>query len=315
MHRCAQPPSRVPERRQHRRRLAAAALAAAVMLAACGGDDDATADADAIISDVDLVPTTEASPAAPSDRPNVDVPGADPTELVITDLIEGAGRAAQVGDIIIADYIGVRSTDGVEFDNSYDRGAPIDVQLGANRVIAGWEQGLIGVRAGTRRQLDIPAELAYQDRGAGEIIRPGDGISFVLDVRAVIPPVDPQDAPLDLGLRPTEGLEAVSVEDLEVGEGEALRLGETAIIHALLIRGDTLVILYDTWELGDPVQITMQPDAAIDGLIEGLEGMRVGGMRKISIPPDAAFGLAGNPDIGLPEDTDLIVVARLYGRY
>jgi peptidylprolyl isomerase len=119
-------------------------------------------------------------------KPSVDLPDAIPTELVITDLAEGSGAEAITGDTVIVHYVGVRSADGVEFDNSFDRGSPFDVTLGAGRVIQGWEQGLIGVQQGTRRQLDIPAALAYGETGSGDVIRPGDAITFVIDVVAVL---------------------------------------------------------------------------------------------------------------------------------
>ena len=85
----------------------------------------------------------------------------------MTDLIEGTGEPAKKGDTITVNYVGVRSEDGTEFDNSYDRGQPYTLTLGEGGVIAGWDEGLIGVKAGGRRQLDIPAELAYGDQGVG----------------------------------------------------------------------------------------------------------------------------------------------------
>jgi peptidylprolyl isomerase len=120
------------------------------------------------------------------DKPEVVLPTELPTELVITDLVDGEGPAAQVGDTVLVHYIGVISETGEVFDNSYDRGQPFPVTIGTTNVIAGWTQGLVGVQAGTRRQLDIPAELAYGDQGNGSI-QPGDAISFVIDVLSVEP--------------------------------------------------------------------------------------------------------------------------------
>ena len=80
---------------------------------------------------------------------------------MITDLIEGTGEPAKAGDTVSVYYVGVRSEDGTEFDNNFDGGQPYPVTLGTGSVIPGWEQGLLGVKAGGRRQLDIPAELAY----------------------------------------------------------------------------------------------------------------------------------------------------------
>ncbi|MBI4885117.1 MAG: FKBP-type peptidyl-prolyl cis-trans isomerase, partial [Actinobacteria bacterium] len=97
-------------------------------------------------------------------KPAVSIPGALPTQLVVSDLIAGSGHAADAGDTVIGHYVGVLSADGREFDNSYDSGTPLEVTIGAGQVIPGFEQGLIGAQQGMRRQLDIPAALAYGDR-------------------------------------------------------------------------------------------------------------------------------------------------------
>ncbi|MGZ8253771.1 MAG: FKBP-type peptidyl-prolyl cis-trans isomerase, partial [Burkholderiaceae bacterium] len=68
----------------------------------------------------------------------------EPTELVVTDITEGEGAAAEEGDTVVVHYVGVRSEDGTEFDNSFDRGEPFTVTLGAGGVIAGWDEGLVG---------------------------------------------------------------------------------------------------------------------------------------------------------------------------
>jgi peptidylprolyl isomerase len=119
-------------------------------------------------------------------KPEVDFPdhGA-PTELVIEDLIVGAGREVQVGDTVSAHYVGVAFSTGEEFDASWNRGAPLDFRVGVGQVIQGWDQGLPGMKTGGRRRLEIPADLAYGDRGAGSAIAPGESLIFVVDLLAV----------------------------------------------------------------------------------------------------------------------------------
>jgi peptidylprolyl isomerase len=171
---------------------AVAALAAIVLIAWIGGafssDDDATVAtlptvAPAVTTPVVSIPV-DTTPVPP--KPEVVIPTEPVTELIITDLVEGTGEGAQNGDTVVVHYVGVRSEDGVEFDNSYDRGTPFPVTLGSGGVIAGWEQGLLGVKAGGQRQLDIPADLAYGDADRGTI-RPGDALTFVIDVISVTP--------------------------------------------------------------------------------------------------------------------------------
>ncbi len=117
------------------------------------------------------------------EKPEVDFPGGDPpTELEITDLWEGDGRAAGAGDTVKVHYVGVAYSTGEEFDASWSRGAPLEFRLGVGQVIAGWDQGVQGMKVGGRRQLVIPPDLAYGDRGAGSSIAPGETLIFVCDL-------------------------------------------------------------------------------------------------------------------------------------
>src|SRR5580692_2485821 len=116
-------------------------------------------------------------------KPEVDFPGGEPpADLEITDIWEGDGKVASAGDTVSVHYVGVAFSTGEEFDASWDRGDPLQFRLGAGRVIAGWDQGVQGMRVGGRRQLIIPPGLAYGDRGAGNAIAPGETLIFVCDL-------------------------------------------------------------------------------------------------------------------------------------
>jgi peptidylprolyl isomerase len=120
------------------------------------------------------------------DKPEIDfVDPTPPTDLVITDLAEGDGPEAGPGSTVSVHYVGVAHSTGEEFDASYNRGAPLDFQLGVGQVIAGWDQGISGMKVGGRRQLVIPPHLAYGDRGAGGVIKPGETLVFVCDLMGV----------------------------------------------------------------------------------------------------------------------------------
>ncbi|MEP7026663.1 MAG: FKBP-type peptidyl-prolyl cis-trans isomerase [Actinomycetota bacterium] len=119
-------------------------------------------------------------------KPEVDFPGGEPpTELEITDVWEGDGAAANAGDTVQVHYVGVAFSTGEEFDASWSRGAPLEFRLGVGQVIAGWDQGVQGMKVGGRRQLVIPPQLAYGDRGAGQAIAPGETLIFVCDLVSV----------------------------------------------------------------------------------------------------------------------------------
>ena len=119
-------------------------------------------------------------------KPNVEVPAGDPpTELVVDDLIVGEGPEATPGQQVSVHYVGVAHSNGKEFDSSYSRNTPFSFGLGTGQVIQGWDKGVAGMRVGGRRQLTIPANLAYGDRGAGGVIKPGETLVFVVDLRGV----------------------------------------------------------------------------------------------------------------------------------
>ncbi|CAM5664428.1 MULTISPECIES: FKBP-type peptidyl-prolyl cis-trans isomerase [Streptomyces] len=119
------------------------------------------------------------------EKPEVDFPGGEPpADLEIKDIWEGDGPVAQAGQTVAVHYVGVSFSTGEEFDASWNRGTPLQFQLGAGQVISGWDKGVQGMKVGGRRQLIIPAHLAYGDRGAGGKIAPGETLIFVCDLVA-----------------------------------------------------------------------------------------------------------------------------------
>lgn len=283
--------------------------------AAGDGDEDGADGAAGAEAAVETNPDGEVIPPPPTnpDKPEVEIPSEIPTELQITVLQEGEGPEAQAGDTVIVHYVGVRSSDGAEFDNSYDRFEPFPVVLGAGAVIKGWDDGLLGAQTGQRIQLDIPSDLAYGAEARSEVIGADEALTFVIDVRAVVPQTDIADQPAEAGVPASEDAAEVTTVDLIEGEGAVLEDGDTAVLHLVLFRGDNLVALDTTWER-EPIQITMG-DQGFAGLVEGMPGMRVGGRRAITIPPESGFGAEGSTEIGLPAETDVVIVVDLLGKY
>jgi peptidylprolyl isomerase len=121
-----------------------------------------------------------------TDKPEIDFPeGPPPTDLEVTDITEGSGAEATSGSTVSVHYVGVAHSTGEEFDASYNRGTPLDFRLGVGQVIAGWDQGVQGMKVGGRRKLVIPPHLGYGDRGAGGAIKPGETLIFVVDLLGV----------------------------------------------------------------------------------------------------------------------------------
>ncbi|MFJ6700399.1 FKBP-type peptidyl-prolyl cis-trans isomerase [Streptomyces sp. NPDC091272] len=121
------------------------------------------------------------------EKPEIDFPeGGVPADLEVKDIWEGDGAVAKAGDFVKVHYVGVAFSTGEEFDASWNRGNPLEFQLGAGQVIAGWDRGVQGMKVGGRRRLTIPAHLAYGDRGAGGgAIAPGETLIFVCDLVSV----------------------------------------------------------------------------------------------------------------------------------
>ena len=117
------------------------------------------------------------------EKPEIDFPeGPPPIDLQVEDVSEGDGAEATAGRTVSVHYVGVAHSSGEEFDASYNRGEPLAFRLGTGQVISGWDQGVQGMKVGGRRRLVIPPHLAYGDRGAGGVIKPGETLIFVVDL-------------------------------------------------------------------------------------------------------------------------------------
>jgi FKBP-type peptidyl-prolyl cis-trans isomerase len=180
-------------------------IAAALLLSACGGStQESAADRFARTAEQQSKTQTTASEetaAAPTatkitptagerdldKKPKIPkASGAPPKQLKVEDLIEGKGAAAKNGDKLSVQYVGVLYSNGKEFDSSWDRGKkPLDVTLGAGQVIAGWEQGLLGMKVGGRRKLTIPPDQAYGAQGQPPTIPGNATLIFEIDLKKI----------------------------------------------------------------------------------------------------------------------------------
>jgi peptidylprolyl isomerase len=113
-------------------------------------------------------------------------PGDAPTQLVVQDIVKGKGAKAEDGKVLTVRYVGVRFRDNQQFDASWER-KPNEFKfpLGQGQVIPGWDQGIKGMRVGGRRQLTIPADLAYGAQGQPPDIGPNETLVFVVDLKKV----------------------------------------------------------------------------------------------------------------------------------
>jgi peptidylprolyl isomerase len=104
------------------------------------------------------------------------------TALKVTTLVEGKGVPVAAGATITVNYVGATYKDGQVFDASWQHGQTFSFVLGAGKVIPGWDQGLVGVKVGSRVQLDIPAALAYGENVDPSSGAPAGDLRFIVDV-------------------------------------------------------------------------------------------------------------------------------------
>jgi len=169
--------------------LSAALLACcALALGACGGSSS---------TKIELAPsggptqapvvTTPKPPPALRTKPVVHVSPAScqTKQLIKKDLITGTGQTAQAGQTVTVNYVGVLCKTGKEFDSSWKRNQPFTTTLSPGSVITGWVQGIPGMRVGGRRELIIPASLAYGKTGQPPTIPPNATLVFVVDLLSV----------------------------------------------------------------------------------------------------------------------------------
>jgi peptidylprolyl isomerase len=154
------------------KRLLIALACLAVVVAGCGDSEEQAS-----------APKDTATPAAT--KPEVTVPAKLPKQLVKEDLEVGDGATATAGKSVTVHYVGVSALNGRQFDASWDKGEPFTFTLGQGDVIAGWDQGVEGMKVGGRRQLVIPPEEAYGAQGSPPTIGPNETLVFVVDLLAV----------------------------------------------------------------------------------------------------------------------------------
>ena len=182
------------------------ALAAGLVLAGCGSSQSAADKAAEQAAEQERNPPTISDPEVPvpkaekvepgpgegdiNTKPKIPAQeGAAPSELIAQDVIVGTGKEAGNGDKVSVQYVGVLFDGGEEFDTSWTSdtkaGEPFEFTLGSGQVIAGWDQGVVGMKEGGRRRLLIPADLAYGAAGSPPKIPADAALVFDVDLKKV----------------------------------------------------------------------------------------------------------------------------------
>ena len=165
------------------------ALLAAIAIASGCGDSGGAEESPATVDEpapAEQAQTEEAPPEVTGElakKPKIaKQSGPAPKKLVKKDLIVGKGQTAKSGDSLTMQYVGVLYDNGKQFDASWDSGQAFEFELGGGMVIPGWDEGIVGMKVGGRRQLTIPPEKAYGDQGQPPDIPPNSTLVFVVDL-------------------------------------------------------------------------------------------------------------------------------------
>jgi len=208
--------------------------------------------------------------------------------LQYTDEVVGAGDTPQPGDYVVVHYTGALQ-DGTKFDSSLDRGEPFVFQIGVGQVISGWDEGVGSMKVGGKRRLTIPPELGYGARGAGDVIPPNAALIFDVEL-------------LDIP--------RVKVEDIEDGGGAVAEEGDTIVVHYTGTLEDGTKF-DSSLDRNEPFEFALGAGQVIPGWDIGLQGMKVGGARKLTIPPELAYGSRGAGGVIAPNATLIFEVELL----
>jgi len=213
--------------------------------------------------------------------------------LKTEDTVPGTGEGAKSGDTLTMLYHG-SLVDGTVFDSNMSADGkpdtskpPFALVLGMGQVIKGWDEGLKGIKTGCVRKIMIPSEMGYGAQGSGEKIPPNSDLVFTVKC-------------LDIVHQGEE--KVIDIKDLKVGSGAEVKNGDKVTIHYVgtLLNGKQFD---SSREKNQPFEFTVGAGEVVAGFDKGLLGMRRGGLRKLRIPPMAAYG--SNPNGGIPPNSVL----------
>jgi FKBP-type peptidyl-prolyl cis-trans isomerase len=214
---------------------------------------------------------------------------------------EGTGDTPKTKQTCVMHYTGwlwENNAKGKEFDSSRKRGEPFSFAVGTGQVIKGWDEGVATMKVGGKRDLLIPADLGYGDRGASGTIPPNATLFFEVELLGVMQKTD-------------SGLE---YRDVKEGDGPTPRQGQTCVVH------------YTGWlwsygkgrkfdsskDRGQPFSFPIGRRRVIQGWDEGVSTMKVGGKRELIIPAELGYGARGYPP-DIPANATLFFEVELLG--
>ena len=279
----------------------AVALVGLLALAGCGSGGSASTAGSTPASGAEQSTTSDAAgPTSTVVKPTVSLPATQPTELVTTVITPGSGHAAAAGDVVVVNYVGVRSADGTMFDNSYDRGEPYPVQLGAGSVIKGWDQGLVGVQVGRARAARHPRgpgvrRQPVRARSSSPATRCRSSSTWSRSSRPPRPRTSrrsPSPARRTAAIWWSPIWSRAPEPRWRPARPRCCSSSPTAATPGRRCSAPGSRV--------QPLSFKYGVDQLLPGIVDGIKDMKVGGRRQLTVPFAQGFGTEGNESLGLP---------------
>ncbi|MDY6836213.1 MAG: FKBP-type peptidyl-prolyl cis-trans isomerase [Chloroflexota bacterium] len=219
---------------------------------------------------------------------------------------EGTGPSPSQGYVVVTHYKG-ELDNGTEFDNSYDRGEPIEFVLGEGYVIEGWDEGIALMNEGAKFKLIIPPDLGYGSV-ARRSIPANSTLTFEVELLDIFEPAP--DSPTDINEEDYITTDSsLKYYDLKEGDGSSPNTGNEVVVHytGWLLDGAKFDSSLDR---GEAFSFKLGLGAVIKGWDEGVATMKTGGKRQLVIPPELGYGEKGSGS-SIPPNSTLVFEVEL----
>ena len=233
--------------------------------------------------------------------------------LQVTEVVVGEGELPEKGDILKLHYTGWY-LDGEKFDSTDKLPGPAAVRIGRGDLLPGLEEGVATMRKGGKRILILPPELAFGKEGRPGVVPPDKWVKFeveLVEIEPGPPPIVPWN---DAGMEVITSRSGLQIIEFTIGEGDFPKLGDTVVVSYSGFFDDGT--LFDTtYHNNAPMEFVLDAQQLIPGWVEALLTMRVGGQRKIIVPPFLGYGAKGYgksvpPNATLVYDIELLEIVK-----
>jgi peptidylprolyl isomerase len=224
--------------------------------------------------------------------------------LEFRDIKEGSGQRPAPGQNCAVHYTGwlwENGAKGKKFDSSLDRGTPFTFHVGEREVIKGWDEGVATMKVSGKRELLIPPDLGYGARGAGGIIPPNATLLFEVEL-------------VELREKWEKTESGLGVMESKEGTGAKPKTGQSCVVHytGWLWQNNSKGRKFDSSvDRRHPFSFSLGEGKVIPGWDEGISTMKVGGKRRLLVPPKLGYGDDGSPPVIPPAATLLFEIELL----